>query len=729
MKKPHFCLLFVAFLALLLTACDSTERSAARLEQELAARQQYADAHTAEVLRMLHDKVSPDSVVAYTRSGDGLLYYIYQDERLVCWSDNWLSATNLQLSDTLHTWWYAHFDNAHAVAKWTCDGPYHVLTIIPVKYDYAFSNRQLHNTFVPPFVVDDRYQISTIAPCNGYVGVNGEDGAWLFSLTECAPSSPVVEERGPLMNSFSYRPLVDPNDQVQWWHSRRMQVRVYTILVVSLCLFILILGIVGLVRNHGFRQMKLRTQMVYVMMSILLIGFVYIFAMSARYVRRSFQHRQRHELEERTLYIQSHLESLYFDKTDATRLDANSLSADLLRLSYIYSTDIHVYDRSGYLLATSAPELFQKGLVSTLMAPNPYFSGDSLLICHEQIGDMRYIAGYIPLLNSRQERVGYLSVPSYISELEMLRQVDGFLARLLPPYILLLLLTLIVSSLVSKRLTLPLRQLERKMSEFRLGEGDNHIQYAQQDELGQLVQRYNQLVDQVEQASLMMVRSEREGAWRTMARQIAHEINNPLTPMKLNVQQLQRLHGTERFDAYFERTCRMLIDEIDNLSHIATSFSDFAKMPEVVVKRTDVAQKLSSVITLFLNNEEHIPIRYVGPDAGVWVQTDAEQITQVFTNLIKNAIQAMSHREGSDLIVILNAAYSDTEIEIRVSDNGPGIADEWRDKVFMPNFTTKTTGTGLGLAISKNIVEGSGGKICFQTSQKGTTFFVYLKKM
>lgn len=729
LAKNTIYLLLGVFLTASLAACDSIERSSEHLTHTLHERQQYAEAETKEVLRLLRDRAPLDSVVALTQSDDHLLYYIYEDERLVYWSDNWLSASNLNLTDTVTGWWYAHFENAHAVARWTCADHFHILTIIPVKYDYAFSNRQLHNTFIPPFSIDDHYQITSPSASDSCVAIPSLDGQVLFALTDAAPLEPLIEEQGPLMNSFSYRQLVSPDGQLAWWHSRRMRVRVYTILIVSICCIILLLGVVGLVRNRGFRNMKLRTQFVYVMISVILVGFVYIFAMSARYVRRSVEHRQRRELEKRTLYIQSHLESLYFDKTEATELDAAELSADLLRLSYIYSTDIHVYDRDGSLMATSSPELFQKGLVSTLMATAPYFSGDSLLICYEQIGDMRYLAGYIPLINSHQERVGYLSVPSFVSEFEVSRQVDGFLSRLLPPYILLLVLTLIVSYFVSRSLTRPLRQLELKMSQFRLGRADNRIDYHRNDELGQFVQRYNELVDQVEQASMALARSEREGAWRTMARQIAHEINNPLTPMKLNLQQLERLHGTERFDAYFERTCRMLISEIDNLSHIATSFSDFAKMPEVVVTRADVAQKLSSVITLFTNNEEHIPIRYVGPDAGVWVRTDAEQITQVFTNLIKNAIQAMSHREGSDLIVILNAAYSPDEIEVRVSDNGPGIADEWRDKVFMPNFTTKTTGTGLGLAISKNIVEASGGKICFETSKKGTTFFVYLKKM
>jgi nitrogen fixation/metabolism regulation signal transduction histidine kinase len=213
-----------------------------------------------------------------------------------------------------------------------------------------------------------------------------------------------------------------------------------------------------------------------------------------------------------------------------------------------------------------------------------------------------------------------------------------------------------------------------------------------------------------------------------MARQIAHEINNPLTPMKLSVQKLQLKRGTEGFDAYFDKTTKMLISEIDNLAHIAQSFSTFAKQPEVVIGEVDVAEKLSHVITLQRENDAQVPVRYVGPDSGVVVMADKEQISQVFVNILRNAIQAMEEQDNADIIVVLNSVFSDREIEISISDNGPGIPPEVQEKIFRPNFTTKSNGNGLGLAISKHIVEGSGGRITFATSPKGTTFYIYLRK-
>ena len=194
--------------------------------------------------------------------------------------------------------------------------------------------------------------------------------------------------------------------------------------------------------------------------------------------------------------------------------------------------------------------------------------------------------------------------------------------------------------------------------------------------------------------------------------------------MKLSVQKLQLKHGTEQFDAYFDKTAKMLIEEIDNLAHIAQSFSTFAKQPDVVTTEVDIARKLSHVITLQRENDEQIPIRYVGADEGVIVRADKEQISQVFVNILRNALQA----SPTDIIVMLNTNYSEREVQISISDDGTGIPEDIQARIFQPNFTTKSNGNGLGLAISKHIVEGSGGRIEFETSPKGTTFYIYLRK-
>lgn len=241
---------------------------------------------------------------------------------------------------------------------------------------------------------------------------------------------------------------------------------------------------------------------------------------------------------------------------------------------------------------------------------------------------------------------------------------------------------------------------------------------------------FERQVETIRMQAADMARVERDAAWKTMACQIAHEINNPLTPMQLRMQQLQRLHngGDERFDSYFRESVPLFLGQIDDLSRIASSFSSFAKRPEVEPRSVDVAARLSSVIMLFRSNEYNIPIRYVGADAGVYALADSDQLPEVFTNIIKNAIQAMGETSGGNIIVTMSGVPdADGFIEISISDNGPGIPESIRDKVFVPNFTTKSTGAGLGLTICKNIIEGCGGRIAFSTSSKGTTFYIYLK--
>jgi len=212
-----------------------------------------------------------------------------------------------------------------------------------------------------------------------------------------------------------------------------------------------------------------------------------------------------------------------------------------------------------------------------------------------------------------------------------------------------------------------------------------------------------------------------------MARQVAHEINNPLTPMKLTIQQLQRTKNIDddRFDDYFIKSTSMLIEQIDNLSRIAGTFSDFARMPEAKFERIDINAKLRSVVQLFANNNEHIQLDYQVSVSEIFVVADPEQMVQVFNNLLKNAIQSIPNdREG---IILVSLNKTDKEINIEISDNGIGIENELSDKLFVPNFTTKSTGMGLGLAISKNIIELSGGRITFTTKvNEGTTFKVTL---
>ena len=258
----------------------------------------------------------------------------------------------------------------------------------------------------------------------------------------------------------------------------------------------------------------------------------------------------------------------------------------------------------------------------------------------------------------------------------MNKEVSGFLSALLNIYVFLLAIAVFVTVVISSRITKPLLLIQEKMSGVRLGSINEKIAYQKNDEIGQLVHEYNRMLEELASSADKLAQSERESAWREMAKQVAHEIKNPLTPMKLSVQHLQR-----------------------NLQHKDDKDREFVNLE----------------IKLSGNNEAH------------YVHADKDHLNRIFSNVLKNALQAIpDERKGKITIDIKNTI---NDIRIEISDNGIGIPDDKKDKIFIPNFTTKSSGTGLGLAMVKNLVEQSGGKVWFTTEvNSGTTFYIDLPK-
>lgn len=634
-----------------------------------AKRQRYAEQQTEVLKDLLGHTTSLDSVRAVAEKDEDIYFYIFDPYQMVYWSSNRLVAdADEVILYAYDTWQDMAFGNAKTKARWTRAGLYNILTVIPIEFTE----------------LDDFPDIEEIAS-----------------------------------QSFSFREVLNPHAAP--YASSRLSF----ILCHVLFSLVVLIGIIGLIRHRGFRNMRLSTRILYIIMGCVLAVFVYFFFMSIRYVHTNFEERQRRGLQTRSEYIQAYLRSKYaLHMEELTPSVSKDLTIELRDLGYDLNQDIHVYSLSGDLLASSSEALFKGNILYHRMPPEALYSKSYPVLCYEHVASHSYLVTYLPFYNDYFNTIGYIGVPYFLSEQRRNAEVDALLAKLLPPYIIVLLLALLFSFWAARSMTAPLSMIAEKMRKFEIKGKDNHIHYPYHDELGALVERYNLLVDQVEESAAQLANAEREGAWRTMARQIAHEINNPLTPMKLSVQKLQRLRGTETFDAYFEKATPMLISEIDNLAHIAQSFSAFAKQPVVTTDEVDIAYKLSQVITLQRANDEQIPIRYIGADSGVTVLADPEQVSQVFVNILRNAIQA----SPTDIIVVLNTAYSEREVQISISDDGSGIPEDIQEKIFQPNFTTKSNGNGLGLAISKHIVEGTGGRIEFTSSPKGTTFFIYFKK-
>ena len=697
-----------------MVGCNRLDRSAAQLQSDLARQADHALVIVDQLAQAL-DENSIDSVWNITSQEKDVLFYIYNNQGMVYWSRNWLAATHIYFS-RYDTWEYYQFQNAHAICRWSAAGLYKILTVIPVKYNYSITNDKLRNTFLPAYHISNKWDISREQK-EGFVPINTSGGKYLFSI---GPATPVeATAQTPLAESFSYSNVLSDNPSSQRLH-------IYLWLSVALFLALLAWGIIGLVRSHGWGNMPLSRRFAYSMVALLLLSYLYVFFVSIRFTQSAYNKRQKSELLQKAHYIQKNIQDIYYYRLSLSDIAVN---IDLRDLCYPYETDINVYDLNGNLVGSSSPAIFDNGLISTHMLPEPFFSERVDTVYQERLGEMDYLCAYVELQNGSYVTIGYIAVPSYISSDRIRAELDDFMARMLPYYLLTVLISVLLSFALSRTITRPLNTLFDNLMKLKIGRKNAHLEYNKKDEIGKLVERYNEMVDELDDSAERLARSEREGAWRTMARQIAHEINNPLTPMKLSIQQMQRLKNAQdaRFDGFFDHSTDMLIGQIDNLSRIASSFSSFAKLPEVAPEEVDIAEKLYTVITLFRNNTEHGPIRYVGAEQGVFGIADGAQIGQVFNNLIKNALQAIEDKPGGDIIVMLKELPD--SLEISVSDNGGGIPADIQDKIFMPNFTTKSTGAGLGLAISKNIVEGGGGSLRFTTSSKGTTFFVQIRKV
>lgn len=468
----------------------------------------------------------------------------------------------------------------------------------------------------------------------------------------------------------------------------------------------------------------------YTFIFLLILCFSGVFYFSIDFIKKRYHTEQVKNLENKRAYIQNALQNMYYWNQGLDASNTTSLNFDLQELSYIYQTDIHVFDNDGLLLGSSQPLIFYRNLISNRMAPQPYFSTHPDIEQHEHIGDLDYLVAYTDFYNGDYLQIGYIAVPQFLSEENMRVEIENFSSVIVHIYLFVILLAILLTVIVGKRLSAPLNILEHKLKEMRIGRRNEKIDYHYNDEIGQLVAQYNRTVDELEQSVRLLAQSERESAWKSMARQVAHEINNPLTPMKLSVQQLQRRKdmNDEGFDEYFRQTTGMLVEQIDNLSRIAGTFSDFARMPEAKFAQVDAVATLKVAVHLFANNKEQVDVCYTGVDRSVYVFADAEQFAQVCNNLIKNAIQSIPKGRAGRVNVSLRQQEKDVVIEIE--DNGKGISREVQDKIFMPNFTTKAQGMGLGLAISKKIVEQFGGSISFRTEETvGSVFVLRLPEM
>ncbi len=472
----------------------------------------------------------------------------------------------------------------------------------------------------------------------------------------------------------------------------------------------------------------------YSMVGILFLTFVLICSGTIFFIVQQYRDKHNDNLRNtmRSVYIEL-IHKLEFEEDLAYWSSDSYYNLDelLVKFSNVFYTDINLYNEEGNLLATSRSEIFDRQLLSRRMNRLVYENlarrNASEYIHNEHIGEMQYISAYVPLLNSDNKFLAYLNLPYFTQSGALTRDVTNLVVAVINIYLILMLVILLVSVFLADRITQPLRMIQSRIAQLSLSQKNEMIHYERSDEIRGLVEEYNYMVQELERSAGLLAQSERESAWREMAKQIAHEIKNPLTPMKLNVQHLQRTIEEGKEDpALVQRISATLIEQIDSLSAIAREFSDFAKMPSARNSRINLVSKLKNLQQLFETNEDTRIDLDLGEHKKIMLYADKEQLMRVFINLVKNGLQSIPEgREGSMCISL--EVDSDRLVKISFTDNGKGIPEEIRDKLFRPNFTTKSAGMGMGLAISHNIIRSFGGRIWYDTVlDQGTTFYVEL---
>lgn len=408
----------------------------------------------------------------------------------------------------------------------------------------------------------------------------------------------------------------------------------------------------------------------------------------------------------------------------------------LVKFANVFFIDINLYDINGNLLASSQSQVFEKGLMGNKMNIDAYremvINKSGEYIHKESVGEMTYYSAYVPFKNDDNELLAYLNLPYFTKQSALKKEIYTIVVAVVNIYFFLILISVIVAVFVSNNITKPLQLIQERFRAIDLGKQNEPIAYTSRDEIGSLIKEYNRMVSELTENAEKLAKSERESAWREMAKQIAHEIKNPLTPMKLSVQYLQKAwkDGIPDFDQRLEKFSNSLISQINNLSSIATEFSNFAKMPRARAEQVNIYAKLTDTINL-LESTENVTFDTDFPaKEELYVYADKEQLLIVFSNLIQNGIQAVPKER--DAVIKIRVETIKDHVKISIQDNGKGITDDLKDKLFIPNFTTKSSGMGLGLAIVKNIVENAGGEIWYETKieepSKGiageTSFFV-----
>jgi two-component system, NtrC family, nitrogen regulation sensor histidine kinase NtrY len=481
-------------------------------------------------------------------------------------------------------------------------------------------------------------------------------------------------------------------------------------------------------RIFNFKNLSLRVRIFLSMIFLTLIASVLIATVSIYQFRKEAREYHQDRLERKETAIAEHIN--YVLQTTTYPLITENIplifKEKIFELADIHSMEINFFDLKGKLLISSKA-------IFKLDKDKPKINPSTLRIIQSSL-DKRYVAfskiegqsfrsSYTYLKDTRFKPMGILNLP-YEENTEFYdNEVQNFLIRFGQVYVFMFLISIILSYFLSSYITKSLKIISDKMQETQLNQRNEKIVIEDgSKEINLLIKSYNNMVDKLEESATILAQSEREQAWREMAKQVAHEIKNPLTPMRLTVQSFQRKFDatditiSKKLDDY----TKTILQQIDTMSSVANAFSNFATMPAQQNETLNVVNIVK--ITLEIFNEDFI--QFSALEDEIIAKLDRTQLIRVITNLVKNAVQAIPETQENKMVFV-TVFRQDNEVKIAVKDNGKGISEENIARVFEPKFTTKSSGMGLGLAIIKNIIENYNGTITFDTqANEGTEFLV-----
>lgn len=497
----------------------------------------------------------------------------------------------------------------------------------------------------------------------------------------------------------------------------------------------LVLSLIKPANNLILRHTSIQERIQFSFIMFVMILLILLCVVSGFYSSIRFEENSRQQMSQSLSSVVRELETGLAELNDEYGvIDNDQIDNCLQKCSNIFMLDVHLYSTDGQLIATSRRELFDMGVAAPQMNAEVLAALGSRhvpeYIAEESIGRLSYYSCYASISDEHGRTVGYVNLPFFMGADALHDQVLAMVVAVTNSYLFFVILAIGFAIILSRRIVSPLMSISEGLKNIGLGKNNVKINYSgTDDEIGLLVSEYNRMLDELALSAEKLAVSERDMTWREMAKQIAHEIKNPLTPMKLSVQYLQKAWDEHRaeYGTYLSRVSTTLIEQIDQLTVIASEFSSMAKMPVGQPENIDVVDRLRNAVALF-ERVDGCRISLAGADevGRAVVFANGEQLTSVFNNLIKNAIQSAQGREvtiGVDVSIVDEG----NRVLVSVRDNGRGIAPEVREKIFKPNFTTKSTGMGLGLAIVKAIVVGLNGRVWFESEVGvGSCFYVEL---